>query len=353
MIDRNRSEAEITLEPHAGARFQRGAAAELIDPLRDFLGADLGRVERTIEQSVSGDHRYSACFRQAGAMGGKRLRPMLVLLSAHAQMEPFSSRDQQELAQIAASVELVHAASLVHDDVLDDADTRRHQPTVRARLGNRQAILLGDYLFTRAYALAAQCRSTLPARQIAGAASALCIGELSQGDASGDWTLSQSSYRRMLVQKTGSLCGTACRLGAWRVGADRQVQRSLGRYGVLLGLAFQIYDDWLDYWGDASQVGKTLGTDLKQAKATLPILRYLAEASPEDSSSLREILNTPDVNQFDRVLAALNDSDAEEYTLDTAKRLSARAAGMLDVLPDSQAKQFLIALAHYATSRSR
>ncbi|HBE71708.1 MAG TPA: polyprenyl synthetase family protein [Planctomycetaceae bacterium] len=353
MIDRNRSEAEFTLDPPADRDFRRGGTAELVDSLRDFLGRDLGRVERTIEQSISGDPRYSASFRQAGAMGGKRLRPMLVLLSARATTESINVRHQQELAQIAASVELVHAASLVHDDVLDEADMRRHQPTARAKLGNRRAILLGDYLFTRAYALAAQCRSTLPARQIAAAASSLCIGELSQGDASGDWTISQANYRRMLVQKTGSLCGTACRLGAWLVGADRQLQRSVGRFGVLLGLAFQIYDDWLDYWGEAPHVGKTLGTDLKQAKATLPILRYLSEASPEACGELREILDSPAPDQFDRVLAVLNTSDAEQYTLETAKRLSDRAASMLRILPDTEAKQFLVALSHYATNRSR
>ncbi len=323
---------------------------ELLDDLRGYLGRDLSKVEECLRGAVKTSGEFSGLAEQAAAMGGKRLRPMLVLLCAYASSSKMSPAQHDDLISIAASVELVHAASLVHDDVLDNATLRRHRPTILAQSDNRTAILLGDFLFTRAYGLAARCRSTLPARQIAASAAALCTGELRQGLAAGNWQIGLAHYRQMLVQKTGSLCGVSCRLGSWRVGAAPATQRSMKRFGVLLGLAFQVFDDWLDYWG-SDAVGKTLGTDLNQGKATLPILHVL-ESHPDYRLRLLNTLQAGTRERFSEVLQILDTCDASEYTLRTAANLSSRAADTLSILPGNTATRFLTALAQFSANRS-
>lgn len=344
MIDR------IETDKHSGVCVsQRDGQRKFLDDLREFVGEPLQRVEHRLQTAVASSYGFDTLSKQASAMGGKRLRPLLVFLSSHAVGGVESGVDENELVSIAASVELVHAASLVHDDVLDQADVRRHRATIYSQTGGKQAILLGDFLFTRAYGLAAECRSTIPARQIASAASALCIGELRQGMAAGDWDLPIADYRQMLVQKTGSLCGTCCRLGAWRSGATREQQRSLRRFGVLLGLAFQVFDDWLDYWGTDS-VGKTLGTDLQQGKATLPILRYLT-THPSESAEMRGLLTGNGRDRFRDVLDRLEQSDAADYTLKTARQLACRARDSISHLPGDMGRGFLQGLADFSANR--
>ncbi len=344
MIDRTEHDKPVTF-----AVDDRQEQRQFLDDLRSFLGEPLGRVEQRIQSAVATSFEFDHLSRQAAAMGGKRLRPMLVFLSASATGRDITSEEERDLVSIAASVELVHAASLVHDDVLDKAETRRHRATILAQSGSKSAILLGDFLFTRAYAIAAECRSTIPARQIASAASALCVGELRQGMAAGNWTLPIATYRQMLVQKTGSLCGTCCRLGAWRAGGTRADQRSLRRFGVLLGLAFQVFDDWLDYWG-TDAVGKTLGTDLNQGKATLPVLRYLS-TNPEESEDMLGLLESNQRDKFKLVLDRLDQSDAADFTLKTARQLATRARDSIDHLPGTTARQFLQGLADFAANR--
>lgn len=328
---------------------QRDGQRQFLDDLRAFVGEPLQRVEQRLQTAVASSFGFDTLSKQAAAMGGKRLRPLLVFLSAQAIGGVVDKVDESELVSIAASVELVHAASLVHDDVLDQADVRRHRATIYSQTGSKQAILLGDFLFTRAYGLAAECRSTIPARQIASAASALCIGELRQGMAAGDWDLPIADYRQMLVQKTGSLCGTCCQLGAWRSGATREQRRSLRRFGVLLGLAFQIFDDWLDYWGTDS-VGKTLGTDLQQGKATLPVLRYLT-SNPSESEQMKTLLGGRDCESFAAVLDRLDQSDAADYTLRTARQLACRARDCIGHLPGDAGRDFLQGLADFSANR--
>jgi octaprenyl-diphosphate synthase len=163
--------------------------------------------------------------------------------------------------------------------------------------------------------------------------------------------MSIAEYRQILVQKTGALCGAACRLGGWKGGASRLEQRLLKRFGILLGLAFQIYDDWLDYWG-TDHVGKTLGTDLEQGKPTLPVLRYLSKSSDEDRATMLELLASDSRTRFSQVRGMLDQSDASEYTLRVAQQLSQKAVEVLEPLPNSESRQFLGAIAHFSAQRS-
>ncbi|MBX3423988.1 MAG: polyprenyl synthetase family protein [Pirellulaceae bacterium] len=323
--------------------------------VKHCLGGQLDQVELALAATLESRHQAVANLaRQASAMGGKRLRPMLVLLSAQAATPPDSNRpsarDQQDLTRIAVAVELVHAASLIHDDVMDHAESRRHLPTIYKLEGNSAAILVGDFLFTKAYASAAGCRSTLPARRIAAAATQLCEGELRQQMSADNWTLPLSDYYSQLVQKTASLCAASCRLGAWQVGAPLQQQRGLERFGKHLGLAFQIYDDWLDYWG-TSQVGKTLGTDLAQHKPTLPLLYFLRDSSPEQAGRLLQLLTSGSVEQRQDACEMIRQSSAGERTLRTARRWIDKALAGLQTLSQSPAKSALEAIARFSVHR--
>lgn len=326
--------------------------------VKQCIGAELEQVEKLIRAATTS--RYDVVAKlchSAAAMGGKRMRPMLVWLSARALAvagpsgDQFDHRASRDLSSIAAAVELVHAASLVHDDVMDAATERRHLPTIVDRAGNSAAVLLGDLLFTRAYALAARCRGTYPARQIAAAATRLCEGELRQQASAGQWLMTPAIYRSLLLQKTGALCAVSCRLGAWRVGASADQVQALGNYGKLLGLAFQIHDDWLDYWG-TGQVGKTLGTDLAQAKPTLPLIRLMQTTSSERQPELISMLNDRTASSCRKIRRILDASDAGEKTLEIARQCCEQAKGHLNCLPPSEAKECLIAVADYSVRRA-
>ncbi|MCA9195707.1 MAG: polyprenyl synthetase family protein, partial [Planctomycetales bacterium] len=307
--------------------------------IHDQIGDSLQRVEQVIGDTLSSKHFEVSSLTQAvSELSGKRLRPMLVLLSARAAAPEVQSIRHESIL-IAATVELVHVASLIHDDFMDSNLVRRNAPTIHQRVGTHTAILLGDYLFTRAYWLAAQCHSGLPARSIADAAKRLCEGELRQQANSQNWQLSFRAYRSILLQKTAALCEVSCRLGAWSVHTTRERSLALSRFGRFLGIAFQIYDDWLDYWGTAS-TGKTLGTDLRQGKPTLPLMRALRKSVPTLRRQLLRRLQQGNVELLDPIVQqALNTTDAESFTLACAMRYVRRAQEELRKLPDSSSKQ--------------
>ncbi len=237
----------------------------------------------------------------------------------------------------------------MHDDVLDNATLRRHQPTIHAQVGAHSSIVLGDFLFTRAYGLAAQCRSTLAARGIASAASQLCEGELRQHASVGNWALTEREYFDILRQKTGELCAVSCRLGAWSGGASSDAALALSRFGRKLGVAFQVVDDWLDVWG-TEQVGKTLGTDLLQRKPTLPVIRLLSKSLGLNRSALVEMLESGAHSGV--VLERLAESDASAYTLRRAGRLIESALQDLRTLPPSEARDCLESIAQLCVKRA-
>ncbi len=345
MINRN-------ISPDATTAHDPGALAAHW-PLQRYVGADLSQVDALLQTTTSSRfEEVEELCRSATALGGKRLRPTLVLLAAQVvAASRMNQRQRRDLTAIAASVELVHAASLVHDDVLDGASQRRHQPTVVQRAGNSAAVLLGDLLFTRAYALAARCSSTYPARRIAAASSKLCVGELRQQSSAGNWSLSRQEYRSILLQKTGALCGVSCRLGAWCAGADQGQARKLAQFGCLLGLAFQIYDDWLDYWG-TEQAGKTLGTDLVQLKPTLPLIRLLESAEDTQKLRLAGLLQRGGTEDLLVIRQELDRSDAAEFTLRAAKKCVDRAKHHLRRMPISPALNCLLAVADYSVHRT-
>jgi octaprenyl-diphosphate synthase len=229
---------------------------------------------RIVQQAAVFDPAIEGYVSYALGGHGKRLRPLVALLAGGATGEITSSH-----VDLAVIVELIHLATLVHDDILDEADRRRDQPTVNARWGNSLSVLLGDCLFAHALTLSANFENAEISRDIERTASQVCSGEMIQTQRRFDLQLRVADYLRIVEMKTGWLFATAAELGATISGADSAVIRLLRRFGMGIGTAYQIYDDCLDLAGSEAVTGKTLGTDLQKGKFTLPVLIFLQNAS--------------------------------------------------------------------------
>lgn len=314
-------------------------------------------LERLMEREMVGfedlfaaqlDSQYEVVcqvMESAAALQGKRLRPRLALLGAAA-----CGRVTPGTRLAAVVVEMVHAATLVHDDVLDNADTRRGAPTPHLTWGNRSTILLGDILVSKAYILAASGDSPYAAQRVGRAGLALCEGELRQQHTSGKWELPVEEYIDILGQKTGELCAASCVLGAWSAGADPSMMSAVEAFGMQLGIAFQIYDDWLDVWGSPA-LGKPIGNDISNRKPTLPTLSLVQQTSPSNRAGLIDELNAAELTP--ELRTALDASTASSITLDAARDYAEAACSALAPLPDSAAKQALIGVAQQCVCRNR
>jgi octaprenyl-diphosphate synthase len=318
----------------------------IVEPLR--------LVEAQIRSELTSDDTYIAEMLQYVAkLGGKRLRPALTLLCA-SLVGPVTD----ESIRLATVVELVHTATLVHDDILDDAILRRHQPSVHVRWNIPASVLIGDWLFTHAYRLANDGDSTLPGRWVAQSAQRVCEGEIRQGNSIANWDLDEATYLKLLEDKTGALCGVSCALGAWSAGADLETCKILERFGNQLGIAFQLYDDWLDLWGDADRSGKTLGTDLNQLKPTMPLLRALSTWDAPSRTRWIASLERGDEDAVRAMQDRMNQCDASEYTLNAAKSRIREAVEQVTELAsklsggDSNALRSLVRLAEASVSRA-
>jgi octaprenyl-diphosphate synthase len=311
------------------------------------ISSELARVEALLKSELeTGNSSIREMLEYVGELGGKRLRPCLLLLAAKACGEP-----TEESVRLSAVVEMVHTATLVHDDVLDKALVRRHKQTVHERWDVPSSILIGDWLFAHAYGLANRGSSTIPGRWIADAAKQVCEGEILQGQSIRHFEIGIEDYIELLEAKTGALCAVSCSLGAWSGGGDETACHRLQRFGLKLGTAFQVYDDWLDVWGNQEHAGKTLGTDLSSFKPTLPALRALSAVATEDRLRLIRSLNQGDDHALVELQQAIIDSDASEFTLTYAKRLIAEAIEQLDSLTESAAVVSLRQLALASISR--
>lgn len=282
-----------------------------------------------------------------GRLRGKMLRPLLVLLSGQAAGELTPHHPT-----IAAVVEMVHMATLVHDDVLDEADLRRNGATINRLRGNEAAVMLGDYLISHSYHLCSRLRSQHAARVIARTTNQLCEGELLQLHNRGNLDLDEEIYLTIISRKTASLIAASCYLGAQMAGADEATAKRFEKYGLSLGIAFQIQDDVLDLVGDVRSVGKTLGIDVEKCKLTLPLIHFLRNAPEEHQALCRSLLAANEPSTADRVKKLVAPSDSITYARDRALRLVERAKQSLDGLPMNDALAALLALADFAIERA-
>ncbi|VTS03892.1 polyprenyl synthetase family protein [Tuwongella immobilis] len=315
----------------------------LFDPIR----SELDQVEQVLASTLSPyRRRISDLMNHLKHFKGKRLRPVLVILAAKACGRVVSSH-----FTLAAVIEMIHTATLVHDDVLDEASIRRHVDTVNARWGNKTSILLGDLLFTHAFHLSATSGDARICERIGEATNRVCAGELFQLTEHGNLHLTEDAYFEMIDGKTAALTEVACRIGAMLAGANDHVCESLAIFGQKLGLAFQVADDLLDLMGDETKTGKTLGTDLEQQKMTLPLIHLLEVVDGAEADSLRDAMRHPTEANIQRILTALRVHGSLEYAQRRADELIAEGRAALQCLPSSTAKTMLEQLGTWAVRR--
>lgn len=275
---------------------------------------------------------------------GKRLRPTLLLLTAKA-----CGSIQAEHPMLAAVVEMIHTATLVHDDILDSADLRRHVATINARWGNASSVLLGDLLFTHAFHLTSKTGSAFACQIIGEATNRVCEGELRQIGEQGNLSLNEADYYSIIAGKTAALTACCCQLGAHFAGASPAIVEAMIAFGTHLGIAFQVADDVLDLTGNEKEAGKSLGTDVLQKKLTLPII-HLLQLGSKLSNEARDLLETPDERGIMRLRYLLTESGSILYAQHEAERQVQQARDLLKLLPTSDARstldQMMLRIAH-------
>jgi octaprenyl-diphosphate synthase len=313
------------------------------------IAQDLDTVEKLLLNTLSSAQPgVGRLLNHLAHYRGKRLRPALLLLTARAcgHIKPAHH-------VLAAVVEMIHTATLAHDDVLDGAGVRRHVSTVNAAWGNQASILLGDYLFTHAFHLTSTLGEANACRLIGEATNRLCAGELHQICERGNLELSEDAYFDIIDGKTAELTSCCCRLGALYAGMDGESVERLATYGRSLGMAFQIADDLLDLIGEERSAGKSLGTDLEQQKLTLPVIYHLQQAPKENTDRLRDLLSSPGNHKRDALARELSASGAIDYARQRAEAFAAHAADHLGLLPPSECKDILEYLTDKVVHRDR
>jgi octaprenyl-diphosphate synthase len=311
------------------------------------IAAELVEVERRLQQELRHSDPYiDELARHSFRIGGKRLRPALLLLSARLIGE--INDDHRTLAAV---VEMVHTATLVHDDVLDDAVVRRHCETMNARWDNHSSILLGDFLFTHAFAMASSLDDVFACRALSDATNKVCEGELRQTAARGEFWLSRRDYLEIVEAKTADLCACCCELGVRYAGGSPADGKRLAAFGRDLGIAFQIADDLLDLEGDELVTGKSLGTDLAHQKMTLPLIFLRDRAAEADAARLQALFDERDPAHTALLVDWLEESGALREARRTAEEYAQQAAAELASLPDSPAKQTLLEVARFVVAR--
>lgn len=278
--------------------------------------------------------------------GGKRLRPILVLLSAGA----LGYRGSHHI-ELAAVVEFIHTATLLHDDVVDASDLRRGNQTANAVFGNPTSVLVGDFLYSRAFQMMVSVGSMRIQQALADATNTIAEGEVLQLLNCHNADVNIDQYLQVIRFKTAKLFEAAARLGAILVGAPADVETGMASYGMHLGTAFQLVDDVLDYSGDETATGKHLGDDLAEGKPTLPLIHAMQTGSAEQARCVRRALETGGRVEFPGVLAAIRETGALEVTRQHAEQEAALARSSIDPLADSLFKDSLIQLTRFAVAR--
>jgi octaprenyl-diphosphate synthase len=319
-----------------------------LDFLKPALADDMAAVDRVLRESLRSDVvliREVATHIIAG--GGKRLRPALLLLAARAC--GYAGRDHHTLAAV---IEMIHTATLLHDDVVDESQLRRGKSTANAQFGNPASVLVGDFLYSRTFQLMVAVNRMRILAIVAEATNLIAEGEVMQLMHTGDAALEEEAYFAVIERKTAKLFEASGRLGAVLGDASAECEDGLAQYGKHLGVAFQIMDDVLDYSGEAAEIGKNLGDDLSDGKMTLPLIRALALGTPDEAEVIRHAVAGGGLTDFAPVVAALHRTGALAYARERAEAEAAAAAACLAVLPASAAAKSLLQLSTFAARRS-
>lgn len=279
--------------------------------------------------------------------GGKRFRPVLTLLASG--LCQYTGEDD---VLAAAFIEFIHNATLLHDDVVDESELRRGQEAANIAFGNAASVLVGDFLYTRAFQLMVRTGEFAILETMADATNQIAAGEVMQLSNVHDPDVDEARYYRVIELKTAVLFAAACQVAAQLAKVSDDMVEGLAEYGRKLGMAFQIMDDLLDYTGNSEAIGKALGDDLAEGKPTLPIIRAMSQLYDSDRARLREIIEQGDREAIDEVITLIRKTDALDYAKQAAQKLADEAIAALSPFADSEYKEALVSLCHQATLRT-
>jgi octaprenyl-diphosphate synthase len=321
--------------------------ADVWEAYRDEVGGVEDQVRKNLDSSVALINTVAAHILNSG---GKRIRPLLLLLCA--RLCGYSGRDHHQLSSL---VEFIHTATLLHDDVVDDAELRRGRRTARKVWGNQISILVGDYLYSKAMAQIVEFRSQGINEVLAEACTKMAEGEVLQLYYNGNPAMPEADYLKIVEHKTAGLIAAACRMGAIIADASEDRLDALFRFGQYVGIAFQVADDTLDYTADGARLGKTLGQDLRQGKATLPLLHLLQHCSDVDRQMIKDRMETRTLTEDDlsRLIHLMEEMGSIAYAMERAQAFVVAAQRELDLFEDCTAKRALVVAADYMVTRDR
>jgi octaprenyl-diphosphate synthase len=320
-------------------------AREILDLVRD----DLAKVEREINlESVASVEAVTAIGQYLHSGGGKRLRPILVLLSARL-VGPVT----EGAVRLAAVVELIHTATLVHDDVIDIAKTRRGRPSTNVIWGNHTSVLAGDWLYMQAFQAALKQRNFHVLDLLISLTQAMVEGELLQLERIGRADVSEADYMELVDRKTAALFSACARLGSFVAGADEEKEMRLGEFAWNLGMAFQLVDDVLDFTSAEKVLGKPVGNDLREGKVTLPLIYALQGASADERALVEGVLADGNYESvpFIEILKLLERHNAIDRAMERAQSFTDRARELIGMFPDSAYQRALLAVTELVTDR--
>jgi len=319
-----------------------------LEEIRALVTEDLQRVDQTIVERLASDVMLvNQVSQYIIGGGGKRLRPLSVLLAARA-----CGHEGQKHVPAAAIIEFIHTATLLHDDVVDSSDMRRGRNTANHVFGNEASVLVGDYLYSRAFQMMVELGDLRIQEVMANATNTIAEGEVLQLMNAHDPDTTEQRYLEVIYRKTAKLFEAGAQLAAILSGSSRETEQSMIEYGRHLGTAFQLVDDVLDYTASAEELGKNLGDDLAEGKPTLPVIYALANAQPAGSAQLRAAIENGGIDDLAQITRLIETSGGLEYTARKARQEKELAIEALDRLPASSYRNALMALAEFAVART-
>jgi octaprenyl-diphosphate synthase len=319
-----------------------------LEAIRSPIAEDLRRVDEVIRKRLESDVVLIRTIAQyIVAAGGKRLRPALVLLAAKA----FGDTEAKARHDLAAVIEFIHTATLLHDDVVDESSLRRGRKTANAEYGNAASVLVGDFLYSRAFQMIVEAGSLRVMKVLADATNVIAEGEVLQLLNVRDADTDEEKYLRVIRYKTAKLFEAATQVGAIVGGASPEAQVALAEYGMHLGTAFQLIDDVLDYSGNLSETGKNLGDDLAEGKPTLPLIYAMRVGNAQEREVIRHAIEHGGKDDLQRVMDAIQRVGALDYAREQARAEAAAAIARLAHVPHSACRDSLLQLAHFSVER--
>lgn len=327
------------------------ASSKPHERLAHALTAEMGAVNDLIRERMASEHapRIPEVTAHLVEAGGKRLRPMLTLAAAR-----ICGYDGSHHINLAATVEFIHTATLLHDDVVDESDRRRGRPTANLLWDNKSSVLVGDYLFARSFQLMTETGSLRVLDILANASAVIAEGEVLQLSAARDLSTDETVYLKIIRGKTAALFSAATEVGGVIAGAPEDQVKALFTYGDALGMAFQIIDDLLDYGGTSTEIGKNVGDDFRERKLTLPVIKAIARADTDERAFWNRVIakGKQDDGDLEHAIELLHRHGALADTLADARAWAAKARTSLDVLPASDLRDMLADLSDFVVSRT-